>query len=434
MIYGILAASWALLAGYAGQFSFGHMAFASLGGYTSALLVQWTHLPIPLGMASGTVVCAVLGSLIGWVCLRMRGPYLAIFTLAFAEIVRIILLTEYAVTNGPAGLRVPHLLGTPAKLPYYYIALGLLAVCLVTMSALAHSRWGFFFRAIREDEEAAAASGVHVVRAKMYAFAAASSFAGLAGAFYAHYIGILTPELGSPDQMGLVVAMAILGGIESLPAAVGGAGRGELVGLIGPNGSGKTTLVNLLTGHLAPDSGEIFLGGHQVTHLPAYRRARYGVGRTFQMSQLFRRMTVLENMLVPGLTFPHLSREVIAARARAHLRFLGLNHLETLPARSLSGGQQKLLELGRALMLDPTLLLLDEPFAGVHPTLRDGIIERILQLHASGRTFLIVDHDIEAIQQLATRLVVMARGRVVADGSPAGVRGNRAGLAGYAGT
>jgi len=223
MIYGILAASWALLAGYAGQFSFGHMAFASLGGYTSALLVQWTHLPIPLGMASGTVVCAVLGSLIGWVCLRMRGPYLAIFTLAFAEIVRIILLTEYAVTNGPAGLRVPHLLGTPAKLPYYYIALGLLVVCLVTMSALAHSRWGFFFRAIREDEEAAAASGVHVVRAKMYAFAAASSFAGLAGAFYAHYIGILTPELGSPDQMGLVVAMAILGGIESLPAAVGGA-------------------------------------------------------------------------------------------------------------------------------------------------------------------------------------------------------------------
>src|SRR5256886_16265014 len=115
MIYGILAASWALLAGYAGQFSFGHMAFASLGGYTSALLVQWTHLPIPLGMASGTVVCAVLGSLIGWVCLRMRGPYLAIFTLAFAEIVRIILLTEYAVTNGPAGERRPHPPAPPAQ-------------------------------------------------------------------------------------------------------------------------------------------------------------------------------------------------------------------------------------------------------------------------------------------------------------------------------
>src|SRR5947199_9899611 len=159
----------------------------------------------------------------------MRGPYLAIFTLTFAEIVRIIFPTEYAVTNGPEGLRVTNLLGTPAKLPYYYIALGLLAVCLVTMSALAHSRWGFFFRAIREDEEAAAASGVHVVRAKRYAFAAASSFAGLAGAFYAHYIGILTPELGSPDQVGLVVAMAILGGIEILRAAVGGAARVQAV-------------------------------------------------------------------------------------------------------------------------------------------------------------------------------------------------------------
>jgi len=224
------------------------------------------------------------------------------------------------------------------------------------------------------------------------------------------------------------------GGITAVDGVVFAARRGELVGLIGPNGSGKTTLVNLLTGHLAPDSGEIFLSGRRVTHLPAYRRALCGVGRTFQMSQLFRRMTVLENMLVPGLTFPHLSREAIAAQARAHLQFLGLNHLETLPARGLSGGQQKLLELGRALMLDPTLLLLDEPFAGVHPTLRDGIIERILQLHASGRTFLIVDHDIEAIQQLATRLVVMARGRVIADGSPADVRGNRAVLAAYAGT
>src|SRR2546428_4610735 len=111
-------------------------------------------------MASGTVVCAVLGSLFGWVCLRMRGPYLAIFTLAFAEIVRIILLTEYAVTNGPAGLRVPHLLGPPAKLPYYYIALGLLAVCLGTMSALAHSRWGLFLRPIPDDVAPAAASRV----------------------------------------------------------------------------------------------------------------------------------------------------------------------------------------------------------------------------------------------------------------------------------
>ncbi len=223
MIYGILAASWALLAGYVGQFSFAHMAFASLGAYTSALLVQWYRVAVPLGMAAGLVLCAVVGSLIGWVCLRMRGPYLAIFTLAFSEIVRIVLLSEHQVTSGPAGLRVAPLLQTPSRLPYYYVALGLLALCLTVMALVVHSRWGLFFRAVREDEEAAGASGVNVVRAKILAFAVASSFAGLAGAFYAHYIGILTPELGSPDQMGLVVAMAVIGGLERLPAAVGGA-------------------------------------------------------------------------------------------------------------------------------------------------------------------------------------------------------------------
>ena len=223
IIYAILAASWALLAGYAGQFSFGHMGFASVGGYTSALLVQWYAVPIPFGMLSGLVICAAVGALVGWICLRMRGPYLAIFTLAFSEIVRIVFLTEGEVTNGAAGVRVVHLLRTPAKLPYYYIGLGLLALCLGVMALMVHSRWGLFFRAIREDEQAAAAAGVHVVRFKILAFAVASSFAGLAGALYAHYIGILTPELGSPDQMGLVVAMAVIGGLESLPAAVGGA-------------------------------------------------------------------------------------------------------------------------------------------------------------------------------------------------------------------
>jgi branched-chain amino acid transport system permease protein len=223
IIYAILAASWALLAGYAGQFSFGHLGFASLGGYTSALLVQWYALPIPLGMLCGLVVCAGVGGAVGWICLRMRGPYLAIFTLAFSEILRIVFLTENEVTNGAAGLRVVHLLRTPATLPYYYFGLGLLALCLAVMGLMVHSRWGLFFRAIREDEQAAGAAGVHVVRFKVLAFAVASSFAGLAGALYAHYIGILTPELGSPDQMGLVVAMAVIGGLESLPAAVGGA-------------------------------------------------------------------------------------------------------------------------------------------------------------------------------------------------------------------
>ncbi len=223
MFYAMMAASWSLLSGYAGLFSLGHMAFASLGGYTSALLVQWVGIPVPVGMAAGVALTALGGGAIGWICLRMSGPYLAIFTLAFSEILRITLATESQVTAGMAGLHTTPLFQSRTDLPYYYTAFALLAVSLGVIGAIVHSRWGLFFRAIREDEQAAAASGVDVVRFKITAFAVASSFAGLAGAFYAHYVGILTPGLGSLDLMALVVAMTIIGGLESIPAAVGGA-------------------------------------------------------------------------------------------------------------------------------------------------------------------------------------------------------------------
>ncbi len=191
---------------------------------------------------------------------------------------------------------------------------------------------------------------------------------------------------------------------------------GELVGLIGPNGSGKTTTINMLTGHLRPSDGEIYVRGARADGAKPSKLAAMKVGRTFQITQLFSRMTVLENMLVPGLARPHSTRHGATEEARRHLDLLGLARLEALHARNLSGGQQKLLELGRALMLDPDILFLDEPFAGVNPFLRDEIIVLIQKLHAEGRTFVIVDHDIEAIQRLVSRLVVMARGEKIADG------------------
>jgi len=223
MFYAILASSWSLLAGYAGLFSLGHMAFASIGGYTSALLVQWFAIPIPLGMAAGIVMCCLLGALIGAVCLRMSGPYLAIFTLGFAEIIRITFSTEDDVTAGMAGLHTEPLFHAASRLPYFYTAFGLLALSLALMGAIVHSRWGLFLRAIREDEQAAAASGVAVARFRILVFAIASGFAGLAGGFYAHYIGILTPSLGGLDLMALLVVMTVIGGMERLPTAVGGA-------------------------------------------------------------------------------------------------------------------------------------------------------------------------------------------------------------------
>ncbi|MGH7117960.1 MAG: branched-chain amino acid ABC transporter permease [Acetobacteraceae bacterium] len=227
--YAIVTTSWTLLVGYAGQFSFGHVAFVALGGYTSALLVQWLAIPIPFGMVAAILMCLIWGAAIGWICLRMRGPYLAIFTLAFAEVLRIVFVTENEVTGGAGGLSAAPLFHTRTDLPYYYLALALLAASLAIMAAMIRSRWGLFFRAIRENEPAAAACGVKVVRFRILAFAVASGFAGLAGAFYAHYIGILTPDVGSVDNMGLVVAMAVIGGSESLAGGLAGAVGVELL-------------------------------------------------------------------------------------------------------------------------------------------------------------------------------------------------------------
>src|SRR6185312_6799480 len=158
LFYAIVAASWALLAGYAGQFSFGHMAFVSLGAYTSGLLVTASGAPIGLGIAAGILICALVGSGIGYVCLRMRGPYLALFTVAFSEVLRIVIVSENEVTGGSGGLEVPPMFHIRTDVPYYYLGLVLLGVSLAIMLALVHSRWGLFFRAIRENEEAAAAS------------------------------------------------------------------------------------------------------------------------------------------------------------------------------------------------------------------------------------------------------------------------------------
>jgi branched-chain amino acid transport system ATP-binding protein len=209
--------------------------------------------------------------------------------------------------------------------------------------------------------------------------------------------------------------------------------EGDLVGLIGPNGSGKTTLINMLTGHLEPDGGEVLVRGARVSGRPPHVYAAMGVARTFQLTQLFGRMTVLENMLVPGLTRPHSAWDEVARRARGYLELLSLSQVEQLPARNLSGGQQKLLELGRCLMLEPAVVFLDEPFAGVHPRLRDELVTQIRRLHQAGRTFVVVDHDMESILRISRRLVVMARGSKIADGEPDAVRADQAVLAAYAG-
>jgi branched-chain amino acid transport system permease protein len=275
--YAIVAASWALLAGYAGQFSFGHMAFVSLGAYTSGLLATAIGVPIPLGMAAGVIICAIVGSGIGYVCLRMRGPYLALFTVAFSEVLRIIFVSETQITGGSGGLEVPPMFHGTTDAPAYYLGVALLVVSMAVMQALVNSRWGLFFRAIRENEDAAAAAGVKVVRFRILAFAITSSFAGLAGGFYGHYIGILTPDIGSVDQMGLVVAMAVIGGAERLVAATIGALALEfLVEALRSYGQWRLVLFGallLLTMRFARN-GLLALGWERLAQIDPRRRER----------------------------------------------------------------------------------------------------------------------------------------------------------------
>ena len=221
--YAMLASSWALLAGYAGQFSFGHIAFMAIAAYTSGILgrdLGWS--PVS-GIIAGTLMAGVVGLVIGYLCLRLRRTYLALFTIAFAEIFRLAINAELDLTGGPMGLYMDYLLDTTSYVPYYFVMLGLLLGSLAFMYWLANSRFGLFFRSIREDEEAAAAMGVHIVRYKIMAFVVTSMIAGLAGAVDHHFIGFIAPTELMIGRMSLIIAMAVVGGIESLAGAALGA-------------------------------------------------------------------------------------------------------------------------------------------------------------------------------------------------------------------
>ena len=285
--YAILASSWSMLSGYAGQFSFGHMGFMGVGAYTTALFchylylspeptnlctefqlasetwlvivnpigvtsttltqdclrqalaawggsVQVTAMPVLLGIVLGTLMGGLFGLLIGLLVLRLRAAYLALFTLGFAEILRATISAEIDITRGQAGLELPHLFengltifghyfSKTDKLPPYFAMFFLLLACLAILAWLSRSKFGLFVRALREDQDAAAALGVNTTRYKVLVFVVTTMMAAAAGAVQAHYVGIITPNNLFLLQMSLVVAMAVIGGIENFAAAAIGA-------------------------------------------------------------------------------------------------------------------------------------------------------------------------------------------------------------------
>ncbi len=231
------------------------------------------------------------------------------------------------------------------------------------------------------------------------------------------------------------------GGVQALSRASLEVARGRITGLIGPNGSGKTTLFNVITGYERADTGHVYLDGKAITNFGPARVFGLGIGRTFQLTRIFPSLTVLENMLIAA-QHRHRSRNPLAIAggvlARRHamdlLEFTGIAAHAGALAGTLSYGQRKLLELAYVLVADPEIVLLDEPAGGVNPSLIDHIADRIGELNAAGKTFLIVEHNMDFVMGLCHDITVLDSGTVVATGPPEEIRANPRVLDAYLGT
>ena len=537
---GILAYSfYAVLV--AGQLSLAQLGIASLAVFTSTFVVPSDPLfgfipPLVVGIVFGMLVGMIAAVILGLPLMRLRGVFLAIATLAFAEMVRIFLINQ-SWTNGAQGLSFPKLVGPEIA----WIALILVAFFFWRLSG---SRLGRAFDAIREDELAATAMGINVARYRMLSFVIAGALSGLYGVLLGYFTrfadpnefsftaavdGLVTavvggvvlfigPVLGAvfltvlpelqrlfgidagwirPLISGLLLLVVILflpgglsgliprrksatrlnadpeampelaplpvrgtplvtlrgmeksyGGVRAVRAVDLSVAAGEVLGLIGPNGAGKTTLVNLVTALAKPSngSGEV-LGTALTARTKAHVLAQAGVARTFQQIKLFSRLSALENVLVGGyrvsrdtllrrlIFLPSARHDERASVAMASLQLarVGLSDKAATPAGDLSYGDQRRLEIARALAAHPSLLVLDEPAAGMNRVEAGRLSELIRSLAADGIGVLVIEHNVRMMLETCDRIVVMNFGEVIASGVPSDIARNPAVLEAYLG-
>jgi ABC-type branched-subunit amino acid transport system ATPase component/ABC-type branched-subunit amino acid transport system permease subunit len=538
-IYMLLAMGLNIVVGFTGLLDLGYAGFWAVGAYATAIVTGaapfhpfhldfWAAIPV-------AILAAVLsGVFLGLVTLRIRGDYLAIVTLGFGEIVRIIANSWDSVTAGPSGITDiahPDLFGFDFGLdPRHYVALiwVFIGALYFIVNNLWRSRIGRGWYATKQDEDAAEILGVPTFRMKLLAFATGASTAGFAGAVFSSYVGYIIPTNFVLIAAIMVLASVVLGGMGNTKGAMVGAAvvvflpelfrafdtarilifgvilvvmmiarpeglfplrprrykslprvfdedlpvapkrearpdrpilecrgvskrfggltavksvdlsvpAGGIFAIIGPNGAGKSTLFNLISGYLRPSGGEVILDGKSLAALKAHHIAAAGIARTFQLIRLFSAVSVIENVLVGadlrvtaspisialGLPAARRSENRALAIAQAALAFCDIGHLAHARASGLSYGDQRRVEIARALASAPKLLLLDEPAAGMNPTERNALVRLIRRISAAGITVVIVEHDIHLIMGISDHVLVLESGAVIASGKPDDVR------------
>jgi branched-chain amino acid transport system permease protein len=547
-IYVTLALGLNIVVGLAGLLNLGYIAFYAVGAYAYGLLATRVGLSFWEVLPLGATLAAIFGVLLGVPALRLRGDYLAITTLGFGEIIRIVLNNWDSFTGGPNGIidiPRPSLFGFTLFHPihYYYLILAIVLLTIFVVDRLHQSRLGRAWTAMRDDEVAAEVMGIDLVKTKLLAFSIGATWAGLAGVFFASKMTFISPESFTFFESVIVLCMVVLGGMGSVPGVILGAAMllilpelmrqfaqyrmlvfgaamvtmmvmrpegllaarrravplwrkgvsramvvsgsqapstgsgqagpalqlqkdasltllatrklsvdfgglraldmvdlivraGEIVSLIGPNGAGKTTFFNCVTGLCTPTSGEILYRGQNLVGLRPNQVTVKGVTRTFQNIRLFRDMTVLENVMVGSHCRMHAAvvgaifrpkgvikeEEELVAKARDLLLFVGLEDKTDLWASQLPYGDQRRLEIARAMASDPTLLLLDEPAAGMNPQETNALMDLIYLIRARGITVLLIEHHMKVVMGISERVVVLDHGVKIAEGTPEAIR------------
>ncbi|NLE68700.1 MAG: branched-chain amino acid ABC transporter ATP-binding protein/permease [Clostridiales bacterium] len=559
----IMTASLNVTTGLLGQLALGHAGFMAIGAYVSALFTKSVTLDfglsLPLSLLIGGAVAALFGMLIGIPALRLQGDYLAIITLGFGEIIRVVIV-NLDITGGAKGLsRITRMSRSFSDdrvlsgiIAFTFVFL-ITALVIASIFTLGRSRHGRAIISIRENAIAAEATGIPTTRYKLLAFTFAAFYAGIAGGLFAHQTSIIEAKMFDFNKSIEYLVMVVLGGmgsitgsvissivLVSLPEMLRGLDRyrliiyslllilmmlfrpagllgtrefsmlrfweglealfrkvfrrqeaqtrmpfeprydvwedkpvletqalgisfggltaarnidirlmnDEIVGLIGPNGAGKTTVFNLLTGVYVPTEGQISLLGKTIQGKQTHQITADGIARTFQNIRLFKSLSALDNIKVAfhsRMQYSPISAIIrdnrcqseergIDIRARELLRVFDMEALADLPAGSLPYGQQRKLEICRALASNPKVLLLDEPAAGMNPSETAELMQTIKLIRSQfSVAILLIEHDMKLVMGICERIYVLNYGQVIAHGTPEEIRNNKEVIAAYLG-